>query len=96
MPLTSKNIRQLRSLAHHLKPVIILGKAGLSEGVLSELNAALSYHELIKVRINALDKQNRRMVAEEIVQQTSAELVQMIGNIAVFYRAAEKPIIHFN
>ena len=62
MALTQQNIRQLRGLAHKLKPVIILGKAGFSESVLSELELALTHHELVKIKLNEADKKRQRMV----------------------------------
>ena len=96
MPLSSKDVRHLRALAHKLKPVVITGNAGLSEGVLSETDAALAHHELIKVRVNAADRAERQAMIEEICHTTGAELVQTIGHIAIFYRSAKKPIIQLS
>lgn len=94
MPLTKKHIRQLKSLAHHLKPIVILGKAGLSESVLNEIEIALAHHELIKVKVNADDREELHRVAEQITRKTAAELVQIIGHIVILYRRGEKPVIH--
>ncbi len=96
MPLKTRHIRQLRSLAHHCKPVVIIGGAGLSGAVLTEIDLALAQHELIKVRVNAADRAQREAFITTITQQTSAEVIQRIGHIAVFYRRAKKPVITLN
>lgn len=91
MPLSEHHRRHLRKLAHHLKPVVIVGNAGLSENVLAEIDNALAHHELIKVRINAADKAERQSVIDKISTQTDSGWVTSIGHIAAFYRPAEKP-----
>jgi len=93
MPLTEKQRKHLRRLAHQLKPVVLTGAAGISPGVLSEIEEALAYHELIKVRLNAEDRDARQAMIETVVRETGGELVQRVGHIAVFYRRAEKPRI---
>ena len=86
MPLTTTQTRTLRSLAHALKPVVIVGHNGLSENVLKEIDQALEYHELIKVRLNAGDREQRTHMIDNIVQASRCEHVQLIGHIGVFYR----------
>lgn len=93
MPLTEVQKRHLRKLAHNLKPVIILGNAGFSEGVASELDSTLEHHELIKVRVNAMDREERDALIVQICERARCELVQRIGHIAIIYRRAEKPSI---
>jgi RNA-binding protein len=93
MPLSEAHRRHLRKLAHHLKPVVIVGNAGLTENVLTEIDAALAHHELIKVKINAADKVERQAIIDKITDQTTANWVLSIGHIAAFYRPAEKPKI---
>jgi len=94
MPLSEPHRRHLRKLAHHLKPVVIVGNAGLTENVLTEIDGALAHHELIKVKINAADKTERRAIIDKICEQTAANWVLSIGHIAAFYRPAEKPKIN--
>lgn len=91
MPLSEAQRRHLRKLAHHLKPVVIIGNAGLTENVLAEIDHALDHHELIKIRINAGDKEERQTLIAKIVEQTDSNWVTSIGHIAAFYRPAEKP-----
>ncbi len=78
--------KQLRAKAHALKPVVITGQAGISEAVLNEINLALDHHELIKIRVNAEDREQRREMSEHICSTTGAELIQSIGHIITIYR----------
>jgi RNA-binding protein len=91
MPLTSSQKRHLRGLAHHLKPVVMLGQQGVSQGVLAELDAALEHHELVKVRLGSLGgPEPRERVIGELCAATGAERVQTIGHVAVLYRPARE------
>ncbi len=93
MSLSEPQKRHLRKLAHNLKPVIIIGSAGFSEGVANELELTLEHHELIKVRVNAADREERDALIAQICETASCELVQRIGHVAILYRAAKKPVI---
>ncbi len=93
MPLSETHRRHLRKLAHHLKPVVIVGNAGLTDNVVAEIDNALAHHELIKVKIHAADKAGRQAIIDKISEQTAAGWVLSIGHIAAFYRPAEKPKI---
>ncbi len=86
MPITEKQKHTLRGTGHSLKPVVIIGNAGLSDTVAIEIEQALAYHELIKVRVNALDRVARQQIIEEICTKSSATLVQQIGHIALLFR----------
>ena len=59
MPLTQEQKKQYKSIGHHLKPVLIVADNGLTEGVLTELERALGDHELIKIKVNILDRESR-------------------------------------
>lgn len=93
MKLTTKQIKHLRALAHNLKPVVIIGAAGLTESNLNEISLQLEAHELIKVRVNAEDREARALMIEAICDKTNAVHVQTIGHIGIFYRGAPKPAI---
>ncbi|MFP3873615.1 MAG: ribosome assembly RNA-binding protein YhbY [Thiohalophilus sp.] len=93
MSLTSSQKKFLRQRAHHLKPVVIVGQHGLGENILAEVDNALAHHELIKVRVNAADREERQQLIEQISEHSQAEQVQLIGHVAVFYRPAEEPKI---
>jgi len=93
MNLTNLQRRQLRGLAHHLKPVVMVGEKGITDNLLAELDRALEDHELIKVSIAGAEKKDRRALSEALCQSCTAELVQMIGRITVLYRPAQEPKI---
>lgn len=90
MPITSKQRQQLKAKAHKLKPIVIVGNNGLSPTVNNEIDRALTDHELIKMRINAEDRELRRALFAEISESHQAELIQMVGKIGVLYRKSDK------
>jgi RNA-binding protein len=83
---TINDVRKLRTRAHPLKPVVIIGQGGLTSGVMDEINLALDHHELIKVRVNASDRSNRVELINQIMAETNATPIQQIGHIATIYR----------
>jgi RNA-binding protein len=87
MSLSDKQLRHLRGLAHALKPVIQVGQGGLSAGVCAETARALADHELIKVRVQASDRDARDALIAELVRQTDSALVTRIGHTAVLFKA---------
>ena len=86
MSLSPEQRREYRAIAHNLKPVIIVGDKGLSEGLQEELERALNDHELIKLRIPAQPKKEKRAFNESLCNRHAAELVEAIGNVIVIYR----------
>ena len=95
MKLNPKQQRHLKALAHALKPIVIIGSAGLTDNVIAEISNALGHHELIKIRVNAADKNSRMEMIASICQQTQGTLVFAIGHVATVYRRADKPKITF-
>lgn len=95
MTLSGKQKQHLRALAHKLKPVVIIGEAGLTDAVTAEADQALMYHELIKVKINSGERDDRQHMANQLCDRTGAELVQTIGRMYVIYRPGEKRRIQF-
>lgn len=84
--LTPKQKQFLKSQAHPLKPIVLIGGNGLTDAVNKEIDRALTDHELIKVRVHTDDRDLKREIINEICQANQAELVQIIGNIGVIYR----------
>jgi RNA-binding protein len=73
-----------------MSPSVCLGKGGLSEGVVSQLNIELERHELIKLRfVNFKDDKDE--LVPELLEKTGAELVRVIGNVALIYRQNPDP-----
>ncbi len=86
MTLSPQQKRELKKLAHHLKPVVMVGQHGLRESVQDEIGIALDSHELIKVKLAGADKADREQLSVAIASRQNADLVQIIGRVAIFYR----------
>lgn len=89
--LTPQNIRKLRGLAHHLKPVLMVGQQGITDKLLNELDIVLNTHELIKVTIASTERADRHAMTMILCEKSGAELVQNIGKISILYRSASPP-----
>lgn len=83
----------LRSLAHDLKPVVMIGTSGLTEAVLREAARSLDAHELIKIRVLNDDRVERESYMRAICDALGATPVQHIGKLLLIYRPAEPPRI---
>lgn len=86
MALSEKQKKHLRRLAHPLSPVVMLGAAGLTDGVVGEMDRALADHELVKVNARVGARDARDAALDSLAARTASELVQRIGNVGVFYR----------
>jgi len=82
--------KHLRGLAHGLRPLVQVGKEGLSETVLTAIGDALEAHELVKVRMTA-DRDERRAMAEVMEQRLQCECVGQIGRMAILFRQQSDP-----
>ncbi|MCU0072976.1 ribosome assembly RNA-binding protein YhbY [Pseudomonas koreensis] len=91
MPLNNEQKKQYKSIGHDLKPVLMVAGNGLTEGVLAELERALTDHELIKVQVKLEDRDDRRAVMEELAKAGRAEQVQVIGKMVLLYRKNPQP-----
>ncbi len=91
--LNSKQISFLRGLAHKLDPVVTVGQAGVTEGVLKELEFTLKTFELIKVKLRCDDQEELNALVSDIEDNVKATKVQVIGHMAIFYRRAKEPKI---
>lgn len=86
MTLSSKQQRELKARAHHLKPVVRVGQKGITENLLLETENALETHELIKLHIGSDERDERQAICREIAEKTGAEVVNMIGKTGVLYK----------
>ena len=95
MALTPKQRAYLKSQAHHLKPVVFVGKEGVGDATLRSVEEALNTRELIKVRVQEAAPVDVRQAGAELEARVeNAHLVQTIGRVAVLYRPhPEKPEI---
>ncbi len=84
MPLNSHQRQFLKAQAHSLNPVVMLGSKGLTESVIAELDSSIEHHELVKVKLSASDALKEQ--AQEVADSVHAELVTVVGKIAVLFR----------
>ena len=91
--LSSKQISYLRGLAHKLDPVVTIGNAGVTEGVVKELEFTLKTFELIKVKLRVDDQEELQAVMADVTSSVKATKVQVIGHTAIFYRRSKEPKI---
>ena len=88
--MTSQQRKQLRGLAHHLDPVVMIGKQGLTPGIVAAAAKALEAHELIKVRFLEF-KDEKKELADQLAEATSSDLAGIIGHVAILYREHPDP-----
>ena len=86
-----QDIKQLRAIGHKLKPVVTVAGNGLTDGVVAEIDRALSQHELIKIKLAVGGKDAKTAISEEICERAGAEVVQSIGNMILVLRRTTNP-----
>ena len=86
--LTSKQRKELEKAAHDLQPVVIVGGAGVTEGVTKMVDSSLAAHELIKIKFNEY-KDEKVELTNKLCQDCDATLVRIIGNVAILFREKE-------
>ena len=90
MQLNDKQRKHLRGIAHDLKPIVLVGSSGVSNGLTAELNQTLDHHELVKVKLRVGDREARNLAIAQLLDKTGSALVARIGNTAVLYKRREK------
>lgn len=93
--MTGKERAFLKKLSHGIKPILIIGKEGITENTITQLDGALMKHELIKIKILNNNLDDRDEMIETILQELQAEFVQYIGNKLTIYRVSEEHLIQF-
>lgn len=88
--LTGKQRRFLRAMGTGIDPIFQIGKGGLSENLIKQLDDALEARELIKVKVLTNSGEIPKDVGGEIALAINAELVQVIGKTLLFFRASKK------
>lgn len=91
--LTGKQKRHLRALGHKLKPVIQIGKKEIEQALITETNAALDHHELIKVKLLESCLLDRNEASEMLADACQADVAQILGKTFLLYRPATEPVI---
>ena len=85
LALTNPEIRKLKAAAQRLKPILKIGKNGVTPQFLQSLEAAFASHELIKIRFEEF-KDEKKILARELATKTGSHLITVLGNVAVLYR----------
>lgn len=88
--LTGKQKRFLRSEANHLKPIFQVGKTGVNDNMIEQINEALEKRELLKVSVLQNCMEDKNTVSEQLAAGTGAEIVQVIGLTIVLYQESEE------
>ena len=89
MALLGKQVRQLRSMAHHLEPVISIGKNNITDAVVGEASELLEARELIKGTVQEMSDYTAREAAE-LADRLNADVVQVIGRKFSLYRRSTR------
>jgi putative YhbY family RNA-binding protein len=84
--LTSLERARLKARAHALEPIVRIGHAGVTPALLAEVDRALAAHELIKVRIDTADRDERAAIGEAVCAGTGAAAVHRVGKILIMWR----------
>ena len=90
MPIRGKEVRALRAAGHSLTPVLIIGRAGLSDEVIAAIQLELDTHELIKVKVGK-GPMNRKEIAALLPERTGADVVNLLGRTILLYRKRSAP-----
>ena len=80
----------LTKLAHNIKPLVMIGTKGLTEAIVKQAEEVLELNELVKVKFVDF-KRGRKEISAKLADQTTSDLVRVIGNTAILYRAARDP-----
>lgn len=88
--LSGKQKRFLRSKAHHLNPIFQVGKGGVNENMIKQVNEALEARELMKISILQNCDEDKNTVAEQLAKGTKSELVQLIGHTIILYKESRE------
>lgn len=92
--ITPKQRAELKALANPLEPVFQIGKGGVNEAQILQIDDYMRVHELIKIKVLDNSMYTAKEAAAEIAEKTGAEVVQVIGSKAVLYKSNEKePVI---
>jgi RNA-binding protein len=91
LTLTSRQRVHLKARAHALEPIVQIGKTGVQDSVVAAVDTALTAHELIKVKINDAERDEREEIAETLATRTGAAIVQRVGKIVVLWRPRPDP-----
>ena len=83
--LSSSERKYLRNQAHHLEPVVLIGKNGIKDGTIESINNVLQTRELIKIKFREF-KDEKLSLSEKIAELTNSQVVGVIGHTVIIFR----------
>ena len=92
-PLSNSQLRKFKAAAQHLEPMLKVGKAGLSDGFVRSVDAALAQHDLVKIKFVEFKAQKKEL-APQLAEKTASHVIMRVGNVVVLHRprpVAEAP-----
>ena len=92
-PLSNSQLRKFKAAAQRLEPMLKVGKAGLSDGFIRSVDAALAQHELVKIKFVEF-KEQKKELAPQLAEKTASHVIMRVGNVVVLHRprpVAEAP-----
>ena len=90
MTLSNARKKHFRTIGHKLKPIVSIAQKGLTENIKAEIDRALRDHELIKIKLLASNREEKKSLGDAICDEFNAECIQTIGHIMLLYRRAKK------
>lgn len=88
--LTSRQVKQLKSEAHHLSPIFQVGKNGVNDNFIEQIDDVLEKRELIKISILQNCLEDKDTIAQQISEGTKGHIVTVIGNTIILYRESKE------
>lgn len=88
--LNSKQRAQLRALANSIETIFQIGKSGINDQLIRQVDETLEVRELIKLRVLETSPQSVREVADAVAAETGADVVQVIGSRFILYRESKE------
>ncbi len=94
--LSSSQKKYLKSIGHSLKPIVNIGKADITDGVIETVTREFELHELIKIKVQKTSSIDIKTAVTKIVEKTDCNVIRVIGFTALLYKQNEEdPVIHF-
>ncbi|MDY6065362.1 MAG: ribosome assembly RNA-binding protein YhbY [Finegoldia sp.] len=91
--INSKQRAQLKKISHSYKPIVNIGKGGVSENTIRQIDEALTSRELIKIKVLNNNLDDRDFIIDSILEGTGADFVKYMGSILTIYRPSENKVI---
>ncbi|MGE5329141.1 MAG: ribosome assembly RNA-binding protein YhbY [Deltaproteobacteria bacterium] len=91
--LNSKQRAYLRSLANKTEPIVHVGKTGVNENLIKQIDDALEAREIVKITVLNNSSEEAKGISDDIANSTNSEVVQVIGKKITLYRKSKKTVI---